>query len=165
MLVPLVLAPSLVSWQGAADSVASRPRLVPAALLGVLATLVTLSYALIRPLEPIKTYAPEAALQAARAAGLSGNVLNDYDFGGFLLSQNVPTYIDGRTELFGGPFLKETMDVLNGQKRDHLDVIITRHNIRWTLLKPQSPLVADLSRSPQWQKVYQDDIAVVHVRR
>ena len=49
-------------------------------------------------------FAPAAAVDRAMEKGLSGPVLNDYDFGGYLTFRGIPTFIDGRTLLFGKEF-------------------------------------------------------------
>jgi hypothetical protein len=42
--------------------------------------------------------------------------------------------------------------------------ILDEYRIGATLLSPQTPAVAFLDRLPGWQRIYGDDIAVVHVR-
>ena len=42
----------------------------------------------------------------ARDAGLKGRVFNHYGYGGYLISAGIPTFIDGRGELYGGDFIK-----------------------------------------------------------
>ncbi len=110
MLAPLLLAPSLALWDHQGDRSGVRPSIQkPVLLLGLAFTLATVTWSVFRPPQPIKIYAPEAALAAAQAAGLTGHVLNEYNFGGYLISRGIPTFIDGRTELFGGAFLKMTL--------------------------------------------------------
>ncbi|MCZ0733772.1 hypothetical protein OZ671_05940, partial [Phreatobacter sp. AB_2022a] len=110
-------------------------------------------------------YIPSAALAAARAAGATGPVLNDYAFGGWLITQGVPTFFDGRTELYGGPFVVHTLRALDLSEIDGLMTLLDRHRIGWTLLTPQTPAVALLDRLPDWRRIHGDGVAVVHVRR
>ena len=44
---------------------------------------------------------PTAALAAVEAAHVTGPILNDYGFGGYLAFAGVPPFIDGRAELYG----------------------------------------------------------------
>jgi len=69
------------------------PRLAATGLL-----LAALGIGLLKSHEPSSSTTPAAALRAARALGIAGPVYNDYDFGGFLISQGVSTFIDGRTD-------------------------------------------------------------------
>ena len=50
---------------------------------------------------------PVSAVDFARATGISGPVFNDYDFGGYLIFSGIPTYIDGRAELYGQDFFSD----------------------------------------------------------
>ena len=43
--------------------------------------------------------------------------------------------------------------------------LLDEYNIGATLLAPGTPAIAMLDRLPQWQRVYSDDVAVVHKRR
>ena len=65
-----------------------------------------------------RTRCPTAALEFAREAGLKGNVLNHYGYGGYLISAGIPTFIDGRGELFGGEFIKDYVDAVHLRGED-----------------------------------------------
>jgi hypothetical protein len=43
--------------------------------------------------------------------------------------------------------------------------LLDEYKIGATLLPPQRPAVALLDRLPGWERLYSDDIAVVHVRK
>ena len=43
--------------------------------------------------------------------------------------------------------------------------LLDEYRIGATLLAPATPAAALLDRSPGWQRLYSDDVAVVHVRR
>ena len=62
---------------------------------------------------PPSSTMPSAALDYARDAGLKGHVLNHYNYGGYLIRAGVPTFIDGRGELYGGAFIKRYAEVTN----------------------------------------------------
>ncbi len=108
--------------------------------------------------------APVAALAAARQAGLSGHVFNHYNFGGYLISQGVQTYIDGRTELFGARRLEDYQAALKRPDDAAMTKMVADNDIRWTILKPDSPATAWFDRAPGWRRVYADDFAVVQAR-
>jgi hypothetical protein len=100
-------------------------------------------------------------------AGLAkaGPVLNDYWFGGYLIFVGIPTFIDGRGELYGGQFIaRYNRDVSLANLRDFLK-LLDQYKIGATLLAPDTPAVALLDRLPDWQRVYSDDVSVVHKRR
>lgn len=107
---------------------------------------------------------PGAALAAAPRLGLSGPVLNSQVFGGYLVFRGVPSFIDGRIEMYGDAFLAEAFKAENGSE-PVLSGLLARHRIGWTLLLPQSGAASVMDRLPGWERVYADDRAVVHRRR
>ena len=109
--------------------------------------------------------APQAALAAARAAGVTtGQVLNEDQFGGFLIARHIPTYADGRAELFG-PLHYDLSMALAGRKPETLKTLLANPAIGWTLLPTALPANAVLDASPEWRRVYRDGIASVYARR
>jgi len=108
--------------------------------------------------------APAPALTAARQAGLSGPVLNDYDFGGYLIFEGVAPFVDGRVDLYGDAFMRAYASAL-ASEGDALPRLLDQFRIAWTLLKPDEPAVAALDRDPAWERLYADASAVVHRRR
>ena len=82
----------------------------PAAAPAVMLTLVlAVSASLPLLLRPIARaddrVTPASALAAAARMGLDGPVLNSEGFGGYLIFRGIPTFIDGRAELYGNAFL------------------------------------------------------------
>jgi len=116
-------------------------------------------------LRPPGHFAPQAALNALQANGIPGRGLNGYDFGGYLIFSGIPTFIDGRADLFGDPFLRRYVNALtlNGADGGLAD-LIKQHDIQWTLLPAGLPAVNLLDQLPGWQRLHSDPVAVVHVR-
>jgi hypothetical protein len=106
---------------------------------------------------------PAAALDAAASMGLRGPVLNSEGFGGYLIFRGVPTFIDGRIELYGNDFLTRYLEAEAGDEGT-LAALIDRYGITWTLFSPQQGAVRSLDRLPGWRRVYSDGIAVIHTR-
>jgi hypothetical protein len=117
-----------------------------------------------RASSPAPAVSPEGALRAARAAGVSGEVLNDYGFGGFLIYQGIKVFIDGRSDLYGDAFLKRYVEAITLKEAKLLPALLDEHQIGWTLLAPGTPAIAMLDHLPGWRRVYADDAAVVHMR-
>lgn len=115
-------------------------------------------------LHPREKFAPQAALHALQTKGVDGNGLNSYDFGGFLIFSGVPTFIDGRADVFGDRFLRSYVTSLNLSAPGGLEQLLEQHSIRWTLLSPGTPALEVLDRLPGWQRLHRDPVAVVHVR-
>jgi hypothetical protein len=129
--------------------------------LGVLSTALALDRRGIRPRGAV---APVAAVDAARAAGLDGHVLNSIRFGGYLMFVGIPTFIDGRADLFGDEFLARDATAAAGIGGGLPD-LLEQYAISWTLLEPSSPAVSLLDHLPDWERVYADADAVIHRRK
>jgi hypothetical protein len=163
MLAPLYLAAPLARQLGAraSNDAAAPARGINLAVL--CAMIVATGLALVRDVRPALNNTPEAAVANAGLAK-AGPVLNDYAFGGYLIFTGIPTFIDGRSELFGGPFIaRYNRDIALADLGDFLE-LLDQYKFGATLLTPETPAVALLDRLPDWQRVYSDNVAVVHKR-
>jgi hypothetical protein len=164
MLAPLYLAAPLARQFGALaeDDAAGPARGVSLAALGVM--IVATGLVLVRDVRPAPHNTPEAAVANADLAR-TGPVLNDYGFGGYLIFAGIPTFIDGRAELYGGEFIARYNRALSLADLPDFLKLLDQYKFGATLLAPGTPAVALLDRLPDWQRVYSDDVAVVHKRR
>ncbi|HZK91684.1 MAG TPA: hypothetical protein VFC56_16205 [Stellaceae bacterium] len=142
----------------------ARPATPAARILALaLATAVGL-LALSRPIDRGgDAVTPQAALEAARRLDLAGPVFNSEAFGGYLIFAGVPTFIDGRIEMYGNDFLAAYLAAERGDAAA-LATLLDRYRIAWTLLQTGSPAVAALDRLPGWRRAYADGQAIIHVR-
>lgn len=164
MLAPLYLAAPLGRKFGGPtgdDAAGSSRGLTLAAFAGLIAVSAA---ALARDIRPAPIITPQAAIAQADLAK-AGPVLNDYSFGGYLIFAGIPTFIDGRGELYGGPFIDRYNRAVALVDLGDFLKLLDEYKIGATLLAPRTPAVAMLDRLPQWQRVYSDDVAVVHKRR
>jgi len=107
---------------------------------------------------------PVAAVTELKKLGLA-RVLNDYDFGGYLISAGVAPFIDGRTELYGEKFFVGHNAASGLMEPDNLFRLLKDYDIEATLLRTQSAATKLLDHVDGWQKVYSDDIATIHLRK
>lgn len=168
MLAPLVIAPILAR---------QFPSMRPASgilsgsgwysTLGALSLAAVFAGGMVRfgDIRPPSDTTPVAALDFVRQANLGGPVFNDYDFGGFLLHVGIPTFIDGRAELFGGAFIKRYADAVGLRGEEPLPYLLDRHGIEWTLLRKGQAANRLLEQLPGWHLAFSDDVATVFVRR
>lgn len=106
---------------------------------------------------------PTAALAAIAARRITGPVLNDYGFGGYLIFRGIKTFIDGRADFYGDPFIKRYYDavsLMNGK----LPELLQRYHITWTLFAPHTPAIRLIEHLPGWHRLYADKVAIVDVR-
>jgi hypothetical protein len=166
---PLLIAGPLAAQLGSPNRAANgaearvvrlRFAAATAIALGVLSTALLLDR---RGLHPRGSVAPVTAVNAARAAGLNGHVLNSLRFGGYLMFVGIPTFIDGRADLFGDEFLARNAAASAGIG-DALPDLLDQYAVAWTLLEPSSPAASLLDHLPGWERVYADQFAAVHRR-
>src|SRR5262249_24167718 len=114
---------------------------------------------------PRAQISPVGAVAALKARDASP-VLNDYDFGGYLIYAGIKPFIDGRTDqLYGEAFVVRHDRAVTLQNVGDFVHLLDEYGIAATLLNPATPAVGLLDRMGEWQRVYGDDVAVVHMRR
>ena len=91
-------------------------------------------------------------------------IFNAYDFGGYLISRNIPVFIDGRTELYGKTFMIDFVNAVAAYKLDNLTRFFEEYRIDATLLTANSPAAQVLDHIKGWKRLYADNVAVIHVR-
>ncbi|WP_309603354.1 hypothetical protein [Sphingomonas sp.] len=118
------------------------------------------------PLEPTENGAyPRSAIAALPADLRAAPGLNDYSFGGPLIQAGIKPYIDGRSDMYGDAFFADYQRILDGD-RGAFDRAATHHGLRYTMLAPRyAALIARLDSDPAWQRIYADQIAIIHRRR
>ncbi len=106
---------------------------------------------------------PGGALSAARAAGVSGPVLNNELFGGYLILSGEKVFIDGRMEMYGDDFLKRYMKLVGGDEAALMGAL-DAYGVTWTMLAPDDRALLIIDRLPGWRRIYADKYAVVNAR-
>jgi len=117
------------------------------------------------PLNPPETVSNPGGLLAHVPAELKSQpVFNEYSFGGPLILAGIRPYIDGRSEMYGDDFMTDYTEIAKGDW-DRFERAVKRYDIRWTIL-PQGELKLrqQLDKSPQWRRIYADQVGVIHVR-
>ncbi|MGY3390529.1 hypothetical protein ACVWW6_003120 [Bradyrhizobium sp. USDA 3311] len=91
-------------------------------------------------------------------------IFNAYQFGGYLISRDIPVYVDGRAELYGEKFVMNFFKATEGKKPELLPRLLDEYKIDATLLVADAPGPQILDQLKGWKRIYADDIAVIHVR-
>jgi hypothetical protein len=150
VMVPLLAA-------GAAQDEKLQLKLRPVfALIGVIVVGAVVRIAL--PLDRgDDAVTPKTALAAVPPSLKRQPVLNERAFGGFLIFREIKPFIDGRP-LYAPAFRRRTTEP--GLVAETL----ARYHIRWTILKPGNPVIAQMDGMSGWHRLYADQWAVVHVK-
>lgn len=106
---------------------------------------------------------PVQAVEYLRQHPVPRPMFNSYSFGGYLVNAGYKTFIDGRGDLFerGGVFA-DYMSLVR-LKPGGLDVL-RRYQIQSCLIERDEPLATVLLASPDWRRVYVDNVSALFVR-
>jgi hypothetical protein len=137
-----------------------------AVLLAVSLLVALLAFPNHRNLETqVEEHSPATAVEFIRAHHLSGPMLNDWVFGGYMLwaAPEHPVFIDGRGDVFGWAGVTDQFGKWAQLQTDPKTLLDT-YGIRFCVLSRQSPLVVVLPLLPEWKEVYSDNVAVIFAR-
>jgi hypothetical protein len=168
LLAPLVVAVPLARQIGGPEvssagvAAPMRGGLLAGAAIALVAG--TFAYASAHRFTPHMHGSPVAAVVELKKLNLT-RVFNDYDFGGYLIANGIPTFIDGRTELYGEKFFTDHVGAAALMNPEKLFRLLDDYKIEATLMRTESAATRLLDHIDGWQKVYSDDIATLHVRK
>ena len=171
LVAPLLIVRPLsacVPWLGVQDHVLDpvtrfanrRSGVVALACTVVVASTGITMWTTASRIEPPARLAPEKAISAAALAGFKDNVLNSYEFGGYLIFKGIPTFVDGRFELYGNQFLQRYFDSMALTNADEASQFLKQYDVHWALLRPGEP-IAFMLKATGWVQLYADDSAIV----
>ncbi|WP_456802280.1 hypothetical protein [Bradyrhizobium sp. USDA 4474] len=136
---------------------------VPAAMLVAAFGASTWLFAAHHRFSPPLVHSPAAAIDVLKLQGAK-RVLNDYPFGGYLISRQIPVFIDSRAELYGELFVMAYFRALQLKDVNQFLSLLKEYEIDAVLLMPATPATGLLDHLDGWQRVYSDETAVVHIR-
>lgn len=108
---------------------------------------------------------PVQAVEFMRRKGLTGTVLNNYDWGGYLIWTRYPdnkAFIDGRTDIYEDRVLPDYSKIVKLQPDGYL--LLKRYNPDYILLTVDAPLNLLLAAKGDWQLIYEDAVAKLYQR-
>ncbi len=115
--------------------------------------------------EPLATAYPAAAVAylTAHRAELPQPVhlFHEYGWGGYLIAQGWPVFIDGRADPYN-PIFDRYIAATNGNGWADL---FARYGVNAVLIRPHAPLDTILTATAGWRQVYADGQAVLYVAR
>jgi hypothetical protein len=109
---------------------------------------------------------PVKAVEYMKANEITGNTFTEPNtWGGYLIwaLPSNPVYIDGRIDMYGDEFVSEYLDVTSGVT--DWRPIFDRHRVRVAVLRRKKFLARELSGSPEWEKVFEDEMAVIVIKK
>lgn len=115
--------------------------------------------------DQVRRTSPVAAVDYIRRQGLSGPMLNEYVFGGYLIwaLPEHKVFIDGRADVYDWAGVFPEYGRWATLEEDPA-LLLDKYHIRFCLLSKTSPLSMVIPYLPGWRKVYSDDVAEVFAR-
>lgn len=108
---------------------------------------------------------PAQAVEFIQTHHLSGNMLNDYVYGGYLIwaAPAHPVFVDGRSDVF------ESTGVLAeygkwAMLQGNPNTLLNKYNISFCLLASTSPMAHVLPLLPNWKNVYSGNMSTIFIR-
>lgn len=86
-------------------------------------------------------------------------IFNFYSWGGYLIWNDVPVFIDGRADMYGDEFFDKYSEVAN--VKEDASKILSDYNIDYVLYPTGMPLVTYLKASGTYREVYRDKLATI----
>lgn len=163
LLLPLVVLTPVASQFGLRGASVVRLKAIPAAMLVAGLCASTWIVAARQDLSPPAIHSPAAAVDALKAHNVR-RVLNDLQFGGYLIWRQVPVFVDGRAELYGEKFEMAYYRALQLKDADGFLGLLKTYDIDAVMLDPATPASKFLDHIEGWRRLYVDDRAVIHVR-
>ena len=105
-------------------------------------------------------------MEFLKSQRLPGPIYNRYGWGGYLIYQLYPeyrVYVDGRADVYGDAFFTEAMQTYDGLEnwREPLD----KYGVQTVIIDTDVALSSLLRSDNQWSKVYEDNQAVIFLRK
>jgi hypothetical protein len=108
---------------------------------------------------------PGKALEFVQRSGLSGRMLNEYVYGGYLIwaAPDHKVFIDGRADVFEWTgVLGDYMDWVNLQADPSF--LLDKYRIDFCFLSRDEPIARVLPLIPGWKTIYSDATSVIFAR-
>ncbi|HEX4021274.1 MAG TPA: hypothetical protein VHX63_09035 [Acidobacteriaceae bacterium] len=108
---------------------------------------------------------PVKAVQFIQDHHLSGNMLNDYVYGGYLIwaAPDHPVFIDGRADVFEWAGVLSEFGKWATLQSDP-NTLLDKYNVDFCLLARKSPMTRVLPLLHNWKNVYSDNNSEIFVR-
>jgi hypothetical protein len=113
----------------------------------------------------VEEKSPVKAVEFIKAHHLSGPMLNEFVYGGYLMwaAPERPVFIDGRADIYDWTGVLAEFGRW-ATLQDDPNALLNKYSISFCLLTPQSPMTHVLPKLPGWKAVYTDSNAVIFQR-
>jgi len=102
------------------------------------------------------------AIEFMRRTGLSGRMLNEYVYGGYLIwaAPEYPVFVDGRGDVFDWTGVLDDLGKWS-QLQEDPNLLLDKYHIDFCLLSRTSPMSRVLPLLSGWRQIYADEESVI----
>lgn len=164
LVAPILCRQLSNMWEGYN---AEEDRILPnAVMIGLSILVVVLAFPDLENLKnQVQAGSPVSAVNFIKSNHLSGPMLNDYVYGGYLIwaAPEYPVFVDGRSDVY------EWSGVLSqfgnwATLQSDPNVLLQKYGVNFCLLTSHSPMAHVLPLMPGWKLVYSDSNSVIFSR-
>jgi len=134
--------------------------------VGVFAAILLFSYYSMRTQLSINQFDervfPVAAVNWLAEHPQSGNMFNEFNWGGYLLHRLWPgqnVFIDSQTDFYGEALARDYNQIINAQS--DWETKLKKYDVDWVIVASDTPLAEALETESHWRVLYQDNTAVI----
>jgi len=105
---------------------------------------------------------PDKAVNWLMENPQNGNMFNEFNWGGYLLYRLWPqelVFLDSQTDFYGETLVREYEQTILAKYG--WEDILSRYNVTWAIIPPNSPLSQALQTDEHWQVLYHDNTAII----
>ena len=113
----------------------------------------------------MKKQNPVKAVEFIRRTGLSGRMLNDYVFGGYLIwaMPEQKVFVDGRADVYEWTGVMGDLAEWATLQADPT-VLLDKYRVDFCLMSREAPMSRVLPLLPGWKMIYSDEISAIFAR-
>jgi hypothetical protein len=92
----------------------------------------------------------------------SGNMFNEFNWGGYLLFRLWPgqrVFLDSQTDFYGEELVRAYEEILSA--RGDWEEALAKYDVGWAIIRPTSDLGLTLRKEENWEILYEDNVAVI----
>jgi hypothetical protein len=102
------------------------------------------------------------AVEFIEANPQSGNMFNEFNWGGYLEYRLWPSYhvfLDSQSDFYGEALMREYDQVISAS--GNWNGLLENYNVEWAIIPPDAPLASALQSELNWKTVYQGNTAII----
>lgn len=96
----------------------------------------------------------------------SGNMFNEFNWGGYLLYQMWPEYnvfLDSQSDFYGEDLMREYDQIMNAN--DDWQNLLQKYDVDWLIIPSNSPLAGEISNTLTWEIIYSDNTSMIGIQK